>query len=78
MNDDVKIEKIKIRMVYIIWLVAMITFLVASCMPSDTAKLINYKYIRCTNCDSVIWFRDLKFDSGPGFCKSCGSKIIYK
>lgn len=93
LNDDVKIEKIKIRMVYILWLVAMITFLVASCMQSDTSKLIlllvgiaifilsiviNYKYIRCTNCDSVIWSRDLKFDGGPGFCKSCGSKIIYK
>ena len=93
MNNDVEIKKIKIRMIYILWLLAMSIFLVASCMQSDMTKLIlllvgiaifivsvliNYKHIRCTNCDTIIWLRDLKFDSGPDFCKNCGSKIIYK
>lgn len=93
MINEVIIEKRKIRIVYILWTLVMVTLCMTYFMQKDTSKIlclmiaaalfitmitVNVRGIKCTDRNSVIWIRNFTFADGPGFCKNCGAKFIYE
>lgn len=78
------IDKRKVILAYILVVLSIIgvaisTFINVLLFPTVILIIlvwfVNIKYIRCSNCDSIILLRDLSFSSGSKYCKNCGFRI---
>jgi len=79
------IDKRKLKLVYILFIISAIMFittpfyhalLIPAVILFTMHIYVTIKYIKCSNCESVIFFRN--FNKGLEYCKYCGARIEFK